>query len=311
MSNRNSRLGTLKANPYNSNVESREQTTGARDSNLSSIFYDRDGGQVIGPTFQDALGSPSLTNQYKVSLMLANSPNGDPNKSLDTWLSTSGIFNGTGQGAFRFDFLAHEAQLPGMRMEVQDVAGDRQGITERFATLRQYNDVKLSFYVSSDYQVLRLFQEWVGFMNPLYQDDGTFAQGSPGGYPSATESSGFHRLRYPNTYKKDIAITKFERGEGSRPLTYTLINAFPTEIDTVDLTYEAGMVVNTGITFSYDRYVITHGDAPTSSDKIQDTPQNISNPPQRKPQSRVTKAINQYLDFWGWNGQGKNTPSGF
>ena len=53
-------------------------------------------------------------------------------------------------------------------MSVVQEVGSRQGIRERFATQRQYTDISIGFYVTNDYTSLRLFQEWINYMNPLY-----------------------------------------------------------------------------------------------------------------------------------------------
>ena len=58
------------------------------------------------------------------------------------------------------DFLAHDAVLPGTTFQTTDVYGDRQGITETFATKRSYSQVTISFYVDYDYKVLNYFHSW-------------------------------------------------------------------------------------------------------------------------------------------------------
>jgi len=67
--------------------------------------------------------------------------------------------------------------------------------------------------LSQDYKILKLFQEWINFMNPLYvtQEGVRHTQGYPGGYPNHGERYAFHRQRYPHDYKRNIKITKFER----------------------------------------------------------------------------------------------------
>ena len=71
----------------------------------------------------------------------------------------------------------------------------------------------MQFYVSSDYQSLRLFQEWINFINPVYNSQGkTPCSGSPSGDPEI-DTAGFFRQRYPVTFKRNISLTKFERNE--------------------------------------------------------------------------------------------------
>ena len=186
--------------------------------------------------FQEALGAPSLSNYFKVSMDLAPSNprpraqfppradalSGDLDTSkkaetLDDWLTSCGVFRTTDKMR-RFELLAVDATLPGTSMAVVQEVGSRQGIRERFATQRQYTDISIGFYITSDYKSLRLFQEWINYMNPIFVGNSgqPFPEGSPGGYPTSGSLNGFHRFRYPNQYKRDIQITKFERDLGKK-----------------------------------------------------------------------------------------------
>ena len=191
-------------------------------------------------------------------------------------------------------------------MSTLEEQGSRQGITERFATQRAYNDIAITYYIPSDYTSLRLFQEWINFMNPLYYkagftgsgaNDVRLTSGYTSGYPNATDSNSFHRFRYPNEYKKSLTITKFERNVGQtrsalksfettpeeergkfatfredpndnfelqkkyglfdpEAISYKFINAFPTSIQDVALTYQNSTVLQVTVEFAYDRYAI-------------------------------------------------------
>ena len=255
--------------------------------------------------FQTALGAPALSSFYIVNLDLAmGTSNSDgAEESLENWLTSCGVFN-TPYAMRRFSLLATEAILPGTAMSTLEEKGSRQGITERFATQRAYNDIAITYYIPSDYTSLRLFQEWINFMNPLYYkggvgggDDVRLTSGYTSGYPNATDSNSFHRFRYPNEYKKSLTITKFERNVGQtrsalksfettpeeergkfatfredpndnfelqkkyglfdpEAISYKFINAFPTSIQDVALTYQNSTVLQVTVEFAYDRYAI-------------------------------------------------------
>ena len=255
--------------------------------------------------FQTALGAPALSSFYIVNLDLAmGTSNSDgAEESLENWLASCGVFN-TPYAMRRFSLLATEAILPGTAMSTLEEKGSRQGITERFATQRAYNDIAITYYIPSDYTSLRLFQEWINFMNPLYYkggvgggDDVRLTSGYTSGYPNATDSNSFHRFRYPNEYKKSLTITKFERNVGQtrsalksfettpeeergkfatfredpndnfelqkkyglfdpEAISYKFINAFPTSIQDVALTYQNSTVLQVTVEFAYDRYAI-------------------------------------------------------
>ena len=183
-------------------------------------------------SFREAMGAPALSNFFKVEMDFAPSP-GEPKdffpvnldlssastyqeeknaNNLSQWFTTCGLIDPV-TGVERYNILANEAMLPGTSMSVAQEIGSRQGIRERFATQRSYTDISISFYLSDDYKVLRLFQEWMNFINPLYvtQEGVRHTQGYEGGYPNHGERYAFHRQRYPYEYKRNIQITKFER----------------------------------------------------------------------------------------------------
>ena len=257
--------------------------------------------------FQTALGAPALSSFYIVNLDLAmGTSNSDgAEESLENWLASCGVMDSP-SGVRRYSLLATEAILPGTAMSTLTEQGSRQGITERFATQRAYNDIAITYYIPSDYTSLRLFQEWINFMNPLYYragftgtgaNDVRLTHGYTSGYPNATDSNSFHRFRYPNEYKKSLTITKFERNVGQtrsalksfettpeeergkfatfredaneqhelnkkyglfdpEAISYKFINAFPTSIQDVALTYQNSTVLQVTVEFAYDRYVI-------------------------------------------------------
>ena len=230
--------------------------------------------------FQTSLGAPALSTFYKVTMdlgpgisnVVSGTVGGRDEASLEDYLASCGVLDNH-NGIHRFELLANEAVLPGSTMSVVTETGSRQGITEKFASQRAYNDIAISYYIPADYSSLRLFQEWINFINPLYfsAGDGEEApavRGAPGGYPDAVDKYGFHRFRYPNEYKKTMSITKFERNVGSstseltgnmfapNALSYKFINIFPTAIQDVALTYQNSTVLQITVEFAYDRYVM-------------------------------------------------------
>lgn len=210
----------------------------------------------------EIFGKLSLTSQFKVSLHLTNG--GD---KLMNWLASAGI---TSDGEFsKFDFYCAETSLPGATFDVTEEIGSRQGVIERFPTKRVYPDVTMTFYVDYDYKLIRLFEEWMNYINPVYtsvvKGDGE-VKPNPKGQGNAKNRPDFFRLKYPDTYKRIISIVKFERDLNriteSSPLTsvpritYRLIDAFPTNIAAMPVTYEGSTITKTIVTFSYSRYVI-------------------------------------------------------
>jgi hypothetical protein len=211
----------------------------------------------------EIFGKLSLTSQFKVSLHLTNRGDGD---LLMNWLADAGI---TSDGEFsKFDFYCAETSLPGATFDVTEEIGSRQGVIERFPTKRVYPDVTMTFYVDYDYKLIRLFEEWMNYINPLYTNSGE-VQPSSKGQGNAKNTPDFFRLRYPSSYKRIISIVTFERDfntpNPNQPggviqdvprITYRLIDAFPTNIAAMPVTYEGSTITKTIVTFSYSRYVI-------------------------------------------------------
>jgi hypothetical protein len=210
------------------------------------------------PEIQTIFGGLSLTSQFKVSLLL-----GYP-ADLTTHLERCGLLI----NKENYDFLCAEATLPGSTFDMGEEYGSRQGIIERFPTRRIYSDFNLTFYVDSDYNVVRLFEEWMNYIDPLFSKDSKY-QGSPKGQDKDQFKQNENYFSYPNTYKKNIAITKFERdfiknpnNKNSKPkgpisMTYFFIDAFPTNLTALPLSYEGSNVTKTTVNFSYSRYTVT------------------------------------------------------
>jgi len=142
-----------------------------------------------------------------------------------------------------------DAVLPGSSFADIEVAGDRQGITERFPQNRIYDDVTFSFYVDRDYNVLKFFESWNDLINPL-------RDGAGGINPDVM------RLTYPNFYKCNVSIHKFNKDNFTGPdpsrnaIAYTFINAWPYSVASTPVSYSGSNILQMNVTFRYDRYTV-------------------------------------------------------
>ena len=227
------------------------------------------------PSVQDLFGQLSTTSHFKVSMFLGDAGSKEnADKDLNSWLISCGVLGDTSNyQSLKYEFMCHSTTLPGATMRTFDEYGSRQGITERFPVTRDYEPITMEFYVDAkEYGIIRLFEEWLNFINPLYTSRGRATSGSRAGSTSSKEnfsSNNFYRLRYPNTYTRDIAVTKFERDlivengtVRSTPsmLTYKFINAYPISLTALPVSYEVSTITKTSVTFNYERYVIlNHG----------------------------------------------------
>jgi hypothetical protein len=158
--------------------------------------------------------------------------------------------------------LAYEAVLPGTSFNLNQVVGDRQGVTEQYPNQRVYPPVDVSFYIKADYGTISFFENWMNQISPLFH------------VPNEGLKNSYFKFKYPDNYETEISIVKYERDgrpagyngrlkpkgmEGAtvdpRAITYTLLNAYPTNIISIPLSYEQSSVLKTTITFNYDRYI--------------------------------------------------------
>ena len=226
----------------------------------------------------------SLTAEFKVSLNLGYDSDLNSSDSLSSWLTNCGIANSP-QDLARYDFFASDVTLPGASFDMAESMGDRQGTIERFAQRRLYAPLSVSFYVDADYNILRLFEEWMNFMNPIHNSLGRYG-GSFQGQNGYGERNNYYKFRYPDDYKRNIIVTKFEKdfyqglnmnetrvggfaksrsGDELIPgplLFYQFVDAFPSNIVAIPLAYEGTQVTKVTIEFQYLRYnTITNNDA--------------------------------------------------
>ena len=73
-----------------------------------------------------------------------------------------------------------------------------------------------------------------------------------------------YRMKFPNTYKGPLEITKFEKNSNQKlgavkPLTYKFVNAFPLAISSMPVTYDASDLLKCNVSFAYSRYYIDVG----------------------------------------------------
>lgn len=157
------------------------------------------------------------------------------------------------------NFLAYEAVIPGSSFELSQVFGDRQGITEQYPTKRSYPPIDVSFYVDSDYTVIKFFEEWMAAIQPNLGKRG----------------NSYAKFNYPGSYETEVIITKFDRefrekgnrlksrGSAGKPaepmqVKYTLLNAYPSSVISLPVSYSQADVLRTTVTFNYDLYSVQY-----------------------------------------------------
>jgi hypothetical protein len=111
-----------------------------------------------------------------------------------------------------------------------------------------------AYYVDNNYNQIRFFEMWFRYISG--EDLAT-----------ADDITNHYRMSYPKDYKTSIKIAKFERDTGAagansnigsvltaQKIQYNFINAFPTNINSMPVSYDSGQLLKYVVSFSYDRY---------------------------------------------------------
>jgi len=146
--------------------------------------------------------------------------------------------------------LCHDAKLPATSLATHDVTDDYQGVTEKLAYRRIYDEsIDLTFYVDHNYKVIELFDGWIDYISGL----GVDPNGTRDQYKSVPTP---FRFAYPDSYRDNIYLTKFEKDlSRSTSLGYTFIKAYPSSMISIPVTYGASDILRCTVSFTYVRYV--------------------------------------------------------
>ena len=153
--------------------------------------------------------------------------------------------------------MCESTSLPGSRFST---ATDTtyHGITSKMAYRRDFSDLNCTFYVDTRYDTIKILESWMQY---IHGPDGQ------GDYIGDREGYAFTRFRYPEDYKCNIHLLKFNKNysndvvpngvNGSNAsITYTFINAFPINWSSMSVSYGPSDVLKCTVDFAYDRYIL-------------------------------------------------------
>ena len=122
-----------------------------------------------------------------------------------------------------------------------NVAGDFQGVIERFAHTRNFTQINFEFYVDNDYTSLKFIEHWMEYIT--------------GVKPDPSKDNYHFKLHYPSEYKSnETRIVKFER-DYNRFLEYKFVGLFPISLNSTRVSYQGSTVLKASAAFSFDRYI--------------------------------------------------------
>lgn len=164
------------------------------------------------------------------------------------------------EGFKDISLLCNEATLPGSSLATHDITSDIQGVSEKIPYRRIYDqELSLTFYVDHNYDIIKIFDGWLDYIS------GVFAKGPDNNYYSPYAGM---RQRYPNDYRKDLFVTKFERDiEGPKKrtvsleknkrsiLSYRFLHAYPVRFQAIPVSYAPSDVLRCTVGFSYTRHM--------------------------------------------------------
>jgi hypothetical protein len=162
--------------------------------------------------------------------------------------------------------LCSETILPGSRFSTSENNQDYYGISQKFAYRKDFDTIDMTFYVDAGYRTLNFFEQWMDWI--ASPDENTYSV--VGDRPESTNA--YYRFKYPNRYKTTIYIHKFNKdyqsvfagnGDGfvtgtgvPSEMVYTFVNAFPSNISSIPISYDQSQLLKTTVTFTYDRYFV-------------------------------------------------------
>ena len=195
---------------------------------------------------RDKIGNLSLTNQYLVNLPIGK----DILDYIKEYYQPEFDNYSIKEFGPNLGFYCAEATLPVSSYATAEVKDNILGVTQEFAHTRLYTDLDLTFYVDSNYDVLRYFELWLDFISA---GEKKFQNSQSG---NAFLPTYFRRFKYPDQYKtSQMSIVKFER-DYEDSLSYNFMNAFPKGLTSIPVSYGSADLLKVTVTFNYDRYVV-------------------------------------------------------
>ena len=191
--------------------------------------------------------NPATTSHFSVNI-------GQPSDgSFNRFVSETGAF----VDQDRLNLLCCEAKLPGSQLATTELTNDFSGVTERHAYRRIYDDrIDITFYTDAEqYLPVRYFEAWMNFI--------TNERTTAGSTGSARDPNFFYRMKYPNSYKGSLEISKFEKNmnerKSTKPITYAFVNCYPLAVASMPISYESSSLLKCTVSMTYSRYYIDSG----------------------------------------------------
>ena len=194
---------------------------------------------------------PALTSHFEVAI--------SPPNALRQYVGTT---------QENLNLLCSEAVLPGSQLATIDITNDFQGVTERHAYRRQFDQaIDLTFYVDvENYIPIKFFEKWIGFImnEPSFGADNVLSNPYYSyrvRYPDGRGNGRFDREAYTAT---GLTVTKFEKDEQTA-IEYEFVKSFPLSITSMPISYETASLLKVSVQMTYIRYILKNNGNTLSS----------------------------------------------
>ena len=146
----------------------------------------------------------------------------------------------------KLQLMCSEAVLPGSQLATIEILNDFQGVTERHAYRRQFDQsIDLTFYVDAgSYIPIKFFEKWMS----LAMHEGTDKQMEFENYS--------YRAEYPDVYTSTgLKVRKFEKDHKGL-IEYDFVRSFPLAITSMPVSYESASLLKCSVQMTYIRYIL-------------------------------------------------------
>ena len=145
------------------------------------------------------------------------------------------------------NLLAYAANLPGVSTLITDVRRQGYGPLERRITGLTFNDLNVTFLLDNAGNVLQFFDRW---LREIYSYSKLPGEGSVDEITGGT----LGQVGFYDDYVGTIKITMYD-AYTQKIATYTLIDAFPGQVNQVDLSWrQVDEIAELQVTFYYRHY---------------------------------------------------------
>ena len=170
----------------------------------------------------------------------------------------------------KLNLMCTEASLPGSSLATMEINNDFVGVTERYAHRRIFDQrIDFTFFVDAkEYLPIKFFESWIKYV--VNEPDSESSDD--------VKSKSYHyELNYPDTYVADqgLKIRKFEK-DRRQQLEYEFIRAYPVQITSMPVSYDASSLLKCTVSMAYLRYLIV------DSLKAVDPPPIVGNTPAKQ-----------------------------